>query len=29
LNSKLILAHDFINEKTNEIPIAQNLFKEL
>lgn len=29
LNSKLILAHDFINEKTNEIPVAQNLFKEL
>ena len=29
LNSKLILAHDFIEEKTNEIPVAQNLFKEL
>jgi hypothetical protein len=29
LNTEIILAHETINEKTNEIPVAQKFFEEL
>jgi len=29
LDSKIILAHDQIEEKTNEIPVSQKFFNEL